>query len=133
MALVADRGFRRNLGTGKSLSFVIFLKGPQLEPFENNLVLFLATWAIAAFAYVVAGKVPSARLRRAIRVSAVFLSVPLLYLGHPFLYYQVWMAIATCITEPNTGGLAVLIAIWLVALAFADRKLIASVSGRADR
>ena len=36
MALVADRGFRRNLGTGKSLSFVRDSMPPQLFP-EDRL------------------------------------------------------------------------------------------------
>jgi hypothetical protein len=61
------------------------------DSLENNWYL-VALGFVAAFAvWMLSASIRSWRIRRAARTSAVFLAVPIAYLGHPVLLYQSWM------------------------------------------
>ena len=80
---------------------------------ENNVLALSVGIAVAAVLFVLAGRIESTRLRRAVRTSLVFLALPVTYVGHPFLFYQSWMFPVVFIESQNLGALSVYLAIWL--------------------
>lgn len=79
---------------------------------ENNFLVFWASYVLAAGAWIAASRVSSLPVRRVLRVSIVFLVFPIVYLGHPFLYYQVWMLLLGYATEPNLPWLLLSVLVW---------------------
>lgn len=84
----------------------------MLSTLENNLLIFCASYVLAAGAWLAAGRVASLPVRRALHVSIGFLVFPIVYLGHPLLYYQVWMLLLAYATEPNLPWLLLSLLTW---------------------
>jgi hypothetical protein len=79
---------------------------------ENNLFIFFSYYVVAVGAWILSARLSGVRLRRAVRVSIIFLGFPILYLGHPFLFYQCWMWIVVSIIELDLKWLIILLSIW---------------------
>jgi CDP-diglyceride synthetase len=82
--------------------------------FENNIWFLVASLAVAAIVWKLSSKIEKTRVRRGLRATLIFLMFPVFYLGHPFLYYQVWVLIAASIINLNLMWLAIFLVVWAV-------------------
>jgi len=80
---------------------------------ENNALLFWIGIVVAIGTWIYCYKVRDARYRRPLRASTIFLSFPIVYLGHPFLYYQSWMFLVVYISELNFFAIGIYLLIWI--------------------
>lgn len=92
--------------------------------FENNVLLFVLGYVVAIFLWIISKKIGNQKVRKALRVSVIFLFLPLFYLWHPFLFYQVWMMIVISIVEFDILPLACLMAVWGIFL------ILSQITGR---
>jgi len=83
-----------------------------MDVLENNLLATLGTVAVGGVLWWSLGKFASGRARRSLRVSVFLLSVPVIYLGHPLLYYPSW---AILVAGAVAGNLAVVVGYLVVA------------------
>ena len=91
--------------------------------FENNLILFLSSLVIGVIAWVFSSRISSVRVRRAAKGTIIYLLFPVVYLGHPFLYYQCWMLLLIYITEMKLSWLLLFMLIWGVFIALSQIKI----------
>ena len=88
--------------------------------FENNLPLFVGGIFFAIIFWIISKRIDNDRGRRAVRATILFLVFPILYLKHPFLYYQSWMMIVCVIGEFDIKPLSILICAWAVFVALSQ-------------
>ena len=87
------------------------------ESLENNWYLVALGFVAALAVWIVSANVRSWRIRRAARTSAVFLAVPIAYLGHPVLFYQLWMLPVAYVQSKAWLALSLFGVIWFVLVA----------------
>ena len=82
--------------------------------FENDILLQLFSIVIAIAGWLYTSKVNNIRARRAIRATLIYLVFPVAYLGHPFLFYQVWMFVVASVVNFDLKWLLIMFSIWFV-------------------
>jgi predicted MFS family arabinose efflux permease len=98
---------------------------------ENNAYLLATGFAIAAGIWWMAARLKSWRARRAVRVSAIFLAAPIVYLGHPFLFYQSWMMLVAYAQSREWLGLSVYFGLWVMLVSVSQLRRRRPVSSAA--
>jgi len=83
------------------------------EIFENNLILFISTFIVSVFAWLASSRIKNVRKRRAIKASVIMLAFPVVYLGHPVLFYSSWMILFVYGANLQIVPLVVYLLIWL--------------------
>ena len=80
----------------------------------NNSILFLSSYVVAVAVWYLSTRLSSGRIRRALRVSIIFLVVPIVYVGHPIIFFQCWMFLLVCIVAWDSQWLQLLLSIWAI-------------------
>ena len=88
--------------------------------FENNIWLVILSFAVAVIAWLSCSKMNNIRIRRATRATIIFLVIPIFYLGHPFLFYQVWVLIVASVVNSEFMWLLIYLVAWSVFLGFSQ-------------
>ncbi len=84
--------------------------------FANNIILFLASYMVAVVSWILSSRLPSKRIRRAVRVSILYLVFPVFFLGHPFMLFQFWMFVVAGIVLMEFKWIMTVLIIWTVIL-----------------
>jgi len=82
--------------------------------FVNNSILFLSSYVVAVAVWFLSVRLPSVRIRRALRVSIIFLVVPVIYIGHPLIFFQCWMFLLVSIVGQDSQWLLFVLSIWAI-------------------
>ena len=92
--------------------------------FESNPILFLSSYVVALFAWILVSRLSNIRVRKALRASIIFVKrfFPIIEISHPFLFYQVWMGIVMCILLEFTSECFVLLFIWFIVIVASQRE-----------
>lgn len=80
----------------------------MFEFLGNNLLLLFSTYVVAIIAWFLCARIESWRVRRGLRVSIIFLSVPIIYFGHPFVYFPLWVLLVMFIEQFSLGSIVML-------------------------
>jgi len=89
---------------------------------ENNQYLFFGTYVAAIILWILSAYISNLKLKKSIRYSIIYLSLPFVYIGHPFLYYQVWMLLVGSVVALNVLWSLAFISIWVIVIYTAIRK-----------
>ncbi len=84
--------------------------------FANNIILFLSSYVVAVVSWILSSRLPSKRMRRAVRVSILYLVFPVFFLGHPFMLFQFWMFVVAGIVLMEFKWIMTMLIIWTVLL-----------------
>jgi len=84
--------------------------------FENNLNWVGLALLAASILWMLIGRVQKPAICRIVRASILFLIFPLVYLGHPVFFYQVWMLLPIYFSESDFLGMSILFVIWAIVL-----------------
>jgi len=79
---------------------------------ENNIWLLLLSVAFAVVAWLFCKRIENTRVRRATRATIIFLVLPVFYLGHPFLFYQMWGLLLASIVNLKPMWFFIYLAVW---------------------
>ena len=79
---------------------------------ENNIWLLLLSVGIAAVTWLYCKRLENIRLRRATRATIIFLVLPVFSLGHPFLFYQVWVLLVASIVNIELMWFLIYLTVW---------------------
>jgi len=84
--------------------------------FANNIILFLSSYVVAVVSWILSSRLPSKRMRRAVRASILYLVFPVFFLGHPFVLFQFWMFVVASIVLMEFKWIMTILIIWTVLL-----------------
>jgi len=88
----------------------------MFDLFANNIILFLSSYLVAVVSWILSSRLPRKRMRRAVRVSILYLVFPVFFLGHPFILFQFWMFVVAGIVLMEFKWIMTMLIIWTVLL-----------------
>ena len=95
----------------------------MVEALENNSSAMLVTLLLGGTLWWATSWLHDHRARRALRVSIAVLCFPILYLGHPFLYYPSWALLFIYAAQGSWFAAGMFAAVWVALVLFALRLL----------
>ena len=93
----------------------------MLYVLENNFLLFAACYIFGIIGWFLAGKLSSWKIRRSVRITIVILVIPIVWLGHPILVYQIWVLVLGLALQGSVEYVAGITVVWGVILWLAIR------------
>lgn len=85
---------------------------------ENNAVLVGVAVTLSIVVWLATLKMKSRKHKLVIRSSLVYLNIPMVYFGHPVLYFQVWMLLISYVYNLKLLWLLAGLTVWgLIVLA----------------
>jgi hypothetical protein len=95
----------------------------MFDTLENNLVATLATIVVGAIVWRALRHAATPKVRRAARIAVVLLCLPIVYIGHPFLYYPSWVVLFAGIASANLIVVGLYAVVWVSVVFVGLRQL----------
>ncbi len=78
----------------------------------NNFFLFLGSYFVAGFSWIGINRIGRPRIRRALKATTIFFILPIVYPGHPVLFFQPWMLLLMFIEQFKFQPIAIYLIVW---------------------